>query len=325
MPPCSFWVAPDCVPIRPTGRSVTRHSEVTDPLSRGSRVGWKRSGEGRSGSERVRAEARGLDTSPRSPHQQLSKCLLNTGCWSTAGHQVMTTSYDPMLQIPNRAYVWKGKGQNCGVVSRKAALCLKTKVQEPVLAHIRPAAHNRCSWQWLLTFTVKKATKIFPWIVEDRITIIKFRNTFFHWSKMQQIQTKTYSSITQETENDICLSSTLTENINVNKVEESRKPVEELSKVALTVRENITWMNDNILFNILHIFICKFLAGCVFIMSLCAFKLPPAGHTHRPGGDYLSHTFFASLSCCTGNVCTSFSVKQTMIMNVYERTYKCAA
>lgn len=66
MPPSSFWVAPDPVPVRPTGRSVTRRSEVTAPRGRGSRVGGKRSGEGRPGSERVRAEAWGLDTSPRS-------------------------------------------------------------------------------------------------------------------------------------------------------------------------------------------------------------------------------------------------------------------
>lgn len=45
----SFWVAPDPVSVRSTGRSVTCRSEVTAPSGWSSRVRGKRSGEGRSG------------------------------------------------------------------------------------------------------------------------------------------------------------------------------------------------------------------------------------------------------------------------------------
>lgn len=99
----SLWVAPDPVPVRPTGRSVTRHSEVTAPSGWSSNVRGKRSDEGR-----IReCEGQGWGYGPWHPatllslptHLKLSKHLLNTGCWSKAGHQVMTTSSDPMLKI----------------------------------------------------------------------------------------------------------------------------------------------------------------------------------------------------------------------------------
>ncbi len=81
----------------------------------------------------------------------------------------MTTSYDPVLQIQNRAYVWKEKGQNGGVI-RRLLFDRKTWVQAPVLARIRPAESenlNLCSWQWILTSTVKKKKATSPCITKD--------------------------------------------------------------------------------------------------------------------------------------------------------------
>lgn len=50
----------------------------------------------------------------------------------------MTTSCDPMLQIQDRAYIWKEKGHNSGVV-RRLLFDRKAWVQDPVLARIHPA------------------------------------------------------------------------------------------------------------------------------------------------------------------------------------------
>lgn len=80
-PPHSEWLQ---TPFPPGPPDVQWHAALRSQLFgvRGSRVGGKRSGEGRSGSERVSAEARGLDTSPRSSlssHLELSKHLLKIG------------------------------------------------------------------------------------------------------------------------------------------------------------------------------------------------------------------------------------------------------
>lgn len=101
----SFWRAPYPVPARPTGRSVTRRSEVAAAQGRGFKgrgeEEWWGVGRGVRGSA-PRPGPWHLATLLSLPISlQLLRHLLNTRLLSKAGHRVMTTSLWPNVARPS--------------------------------------------------------------------------------------------------------------------------------------------------------------------------------------------------------------------------------
>lgn len=128
-------------------------------------VGRKRSAEGRPESARVTAEAQALTARHVPPSSACHPFWTLHSLAKHTGHQVTTTSYDPMLQIHNWGIHLKEKGQNCDVwvcsENQGSRSCVSTHPSNRGIAHVSTDDIN------VVSSTVRMEPRHFLWIIKE--------------------------------------------------------------------------------------------------------------------------------------------------------------